>query len=187
MFMRKKYRFRHLVTAFIFGSLLFSSVTFAMVNTNKERGDLVANVIEVSIVNQKSETIGTAHLSEINNGVRVQIVVSNLPPRKHGFHIHEKNFQGTDFASAGAHFNPTGKEHGFNNPKGYHLGDIPNLVVTQEGRATMEFFMENVNLKKEDAHSLLGKSIIIHAGEDDYVTDPAGNSGDRIAGGNIVQ
>ncbi len=184
----KKYRFKHLVSAFLLGSMLFASVTFAMVNPKKDRSEqYVDGLVEVTILNQKAEVIGKAYLTEVKDGVRLQVMVANLPPGKHGFHVHEKMFQGSDFMTAGAHLNPEGKQHGFNNPKGYHLGDMTNLMVTQEGRANMEFFMEYANLIKGDPHSLRGKSIIIHAGEDDYVTDPAGNSGDRIAGGNIPE
>lgn len=184
----KKYKLRHLIAAFLFGSLLFSSVTLAMVNPKKDRADqYVDKLVEVTFINEKAETIGKGYLSEVKDGVRLQVMVANLSPGKHGFHVHEKSFTGTDFASAGPHFNPDGKKHGFNNPEGYHLGDMYNLMVTQEGRANMEFFIEHANLKKGDRHSLLGRSFMIHAGEDDFVTDPAGNSGDRIAGANIPQ
>lgn len=185
----KKYRLRHLVSAFILGSLLFASVTFAMVNPKKDRGEqqYAEGLVEVTIVNGNSETIGKAYLSEVKDGVRLQVMATSLTPGKHGFHVHEKSFQGSDFKTAGEHFNPEGRQHGFTNPEGYHLGDMTNLMVTREGRANMEFFIEHANLKKGDPHSLRGKSLIIHAGEDDYVTDPAGNAGDRIAGGNIPE
>lgn len=189
MFRRNKYKFRHLVMAFLLGSILFSSVTLAMVNPNsKDRGEQYTDgLLEVTFINQKSEPIGKAYLSEVKDGVRIQAMVVGISPGKHGFHVHEKIFQGSDFATAGGHFNPEGKKHGFNNPEGYHLGDMVNLMVTSEGRANMEFFIEGANLKQGDPRSLLGKSLMIHAGEDDYVTDPAGNSGDRIAGANIVK
>lgn len=180
--MRRKYRFIHLILAFALGSLMFSSVTLATVNQN--RGDETGQ-ITATFINQKGEPIGHAFLTEGKTGVRILVKVSGIAPGKHGFHVHEKAFEGKDFSTAGAHFNPTAKEHGFYNPKGYHVGDMINLEVTKEGRAHMEFFIEGVNLKKDDPLSLRGKSLIIHEKEDDYVTDPAGNSGDRIAGANI--
>lgn len=178
-------RWRYAVSA----ATLVMVVAFGLSSTwafsQDDRGEKAATFVEVAIVNARGETIGAAHLSQVSSGVRIQIAASRLDPGSHGFHIHEKHFTGFDFMTAGAHFNPTHKEHGFHNPKGFHLGDMPNVMVTAEGRTTMEFYIEGVNLQKGDAHSLLGKSILIHDKADDYTTDPSGNSGDRIAGGNI--
>ena len=84
--------------------------------------------------------------------------------------------------------NPSGKQHGFDNPKGYHAGDLPNLNVSKDGTVDLEIITPNVTLEKGRKNSLLdedGSALIIHAGPDDYVTDPSGNSGDRIACGII--
>jgi len=140
----------------------------------------------VDIVNAEGKKIGVASLREEKNGVQVQIEVSGLKPGNHGFHIHEKAFKDTDFASAGAHFNPTNKEHGLKNPKGPHIGDMNNLKVKEDGTAIQTEFIDMASLKQGHPNSLLGKSIIIHAGEDDQMSNPAGNSGDRVAGGNIM-
>ncbi|RXT15529.1 superoxide dismutase family protein [Ammoniphilus sp. CFH 90114] len=139
----------------------------------------------VNIVNGKGEKIGKAVLTEEKSGVRLHMQVSGLKPGSHGFHIHEKEFMGTDFQTAGSHFNPTGKEHGHLNPKGSHMGDMKNLMVKANGEAKQTEFLKGATLSKGDAQSLLGRSIIIHEGTDDYSTDPTGNSGDRIAGGVI--
>lgn len=185
--MYPKFRFKHFAILVLFGSLLFSSAVLAMINPEKQSSVKPSgNEIKVVIVNGKGREIGQAVLTEKENGVRIHIVATNLPPGKHGFHIHEKAFQSFDFATAGGHFNPEGREHGFHNPDGYHMGDMMNLNVSQEGKVNAEFFIEKATLKKGDANSLLGRSILIHAGEDDHVTDPSGNSGDRIAGGNIL-
>lgn len=143
-------------------------------------------VKSVDIVNTEGKKIGVATLKEEKNGVQLQIEVSNLKPGKHGFHIHEKAFKDTDFSSAGGHFNPTNKEHGLKNPKGFHLGDMHNLNVKEDGTAIQTEFIEMASLKKEHEYSLIGKSIIIHSGEDDQMSNPAGNSGERVAGGNIM-
>ena len=145
-----------------------------------------AAVKSVDIVNAEGKKIGVASLREEKNGVQVQIEVSGLKPGNHGFHIHEKAFKDTDFASAGAHFNPTNKEHGLKNPKGPHIGDMNNLKVKEDGTAIQTEFIDMASLKQGHPNSLLGKSIIIHAGEDDQMSNPAGNSGDRVAGGNIM-
>ena len=88
------------------------------------------------------------------------------------------------FKSAGAHFNPANKEHGFENPKGFHIGDLPNLEVDAEGKVTAEVTTALVTLKPDVSNSLLdsdGSSLVIHEKADDYKTDPAGDSGNRIA------
>jgi len=151
------------------------------VNGNREGGAPVA----VKIVDHEGKKIGTAVLMQQKNGVEARISVSGLSPGKHGFHIHEKAFSGSDFQTAGGHFNPTAEQHGFHNPQGFHKGDLPNLEVKRDGTAEMSVLLEGVTLEQGQPHSLIGRSMIIHAEEDDYVTDPAGNSGDRIAGGNI--
>ncbi|WP_019121373.1 superoxide dismutase family protein [Brevibacillus massiliensis] len=148
---------------------------------------VIREMPEVQIVSAKGEKIGTATLTEEGGGVKLRIKASQLPPGKHGFHIHESSFQGQDFKAAGAHFNPYGKKHGFDNPEGHHLGDMPNLTVKPDGTVDTEVMLNNATLKKGEKNSLLGKSIIIHSGEDDGKTDPAGNSGDRIAGGVIAE
>jgi Cu-Zn family superoxide dismutase len=139
----------------------------------------------VTLVNAKGEKIGSAVLQQKPEGVEITLKVSGLTPGKHGFHIHEKAFEGGDFKSAGGHFNPDGKKHGLKNPEGHHIGDLPNLVVKEDGTAEATFVVERATLEADKPESILGRSFIIHAGEDDEMTDPAGNSGDRVAGGNI--
>lgn len=139
----------------------------------------------LSIYNTKGEVIGKAIVVQEGNGVRVLAKVAGLTPGKHGFHIHEKLFKGFDFDTAGEHLNPGHRQHGFDNPKGFHLGDMTNMEVREDGVGEGNFLIEGANMAKNSPQSLLGRSIIIHKDEDDYKTDPAGNSGPRIAGGNI--
>jgi len=141
--------------------------------------------VEVSIVDAKGAAIGKAVLSAAEGGVRVDVEASGLTPGPHGFHLHEKAFVNNDFKTAGGHYNPEGKKHGRNNPDGHHAGDFDNLVVGANGKGSMSFVAEGLSLDKGAANSIWGKSFIIHAAEDDHTTDPAGNAGDRIAGGNI--
>ncbi|MFT9848963.1 superoxide dismutase family protein [Aneurinibacillus sp. REN35] len=141
----------------------------------------------VHIVDAKGKRIGHAVLTEEKEGVKVEVEVQGLKPGKHGFHVHEKAFVKNDFKSAGGHFNPDNKKHGLENPEGHHVADMPNLEVKEDGTGKAEFMVNRANLKPGDAHSILGKAIIIHADEDDMKSDPAGNAGDRVAGGNIPQ
>ena len=139
--------------------------------------------------NSQGETIGTAILSQSGEGVKVTLEASKLTSGPHGIHFHENGkCDGPDFKTAGSHFNPTKKEHGLDNPKGSHAGDLPNLAVGKDGRVKTEFKSTGVTLKKGE-HSLLkegGTSLVIHAKADDEKTSPSGASGDRIACGVII-
>ncbi|MGG4343618.1 superoxide dismutase family protein [Paenibacillus lautus] len=141
----------------------------------------------VKLYNAAGESVGSATLEQINDGVKVKITASGLTPGKHGFHVHENAIKDRDFKSAGGHFNPTDKHHGLKHPQGSHVGDMPNLVVGADGTVEAEKIIQHGTLEKNQPNSVLGRSLIIHAGEDDEVTDPSGNSGDRVAGGNIPE
>ncbi|MEJ9221214.1 superoxide dismutase family protein [Paenibacillus glucanolyticus] len=143
--------------------------------------------IVVKLYNAAGESVGSATLEQINDGVKVKITASGLTPGKHGFHVHENTIKDRDFKSAGGHFNPTDKHHGLKHPQGSHVGDMPNLVVGADGTVEAEMIIQHGTLGKNQPNSVLGRSLIIHAGEDDEVTDPSGNSGDRVAGGNIPE
>lgn len=136
-------------------------------------------------VNAKGETIGVASLVEGKEGVYISFAVQGLPPGIKGFHIHEK---GTctppDFGSAGGHFNPYNREHGFKNLKGPHAGDLRNITIRDDGTMATVRLATQVTLVHDKKNSLLdkdGSALVIHEREDDYVTNPAGNAGARIA------
>ena len=145
--------------------------------------------IETHLIDTEGNEIGEAHLTESDGMLTINLRAEGLEPGLHGIHLHEKAVcTPPDFKSAGGHFNPTDKEHGFDNPKGYHLGDLPNLEVGENGKVAVQVTMHNVTLQRDKPNSLLdsgGSSLVIHAGPDDYKTDPAGDSGDRIACGEI--
>ncbi|HWI49353.1 MAG TPA: superoxide dismutase family protein [Rummeliibacillus sp.] len=140
-------------------------------------------------INSDGKDIGTADMSEDENGVKISLKLHDLPPGEHGIHIHEVGIcEKPKFETAGAHYNPTHKEHGYYNPKGYHLGDLPNLQVDKDGKVDVEFTTKAFSLKTGVANSLFdsnGSAFIVHADKDDYKTDPSGNSGARIACGVI--
>ena len=140
--------------------------------------------------NAAGETVGTATFTQATGGVRVSVQVRNLPPGAHGFHIHAAGHcDPPDFASAGAHFNPEGRQHGLRNPAGPHAGDLPNLQVAATGTGQVTTLDSMVTLGG-GSNSLFvpqGTSLVIHANPDDEVTDPSGNSGARIACGVILR
>ncbi|SDQ10981.1 superoxide dismutase family protein [Virgibacillus salinus] len=145
--------------------------------------------VNVTMYNRDMEKVGTATIRQVHDGTNITLDASNLPPGTHGFHIHEKGVCETpDFESAGGHFNPTNAKHGFEHPKGPHAGDLPNIVVKEDGTVRTEGIADMVTLIKGKKNSLLGNegtALIIHAEADDYKSQPSGNAGDRIACGVI--
>jgi superoxide dismutase, Cu-Zn family len=144
------------------------------------------------IMNAKGEKIGTAkfEMSDLGIGVKVSIKVDHLTPGQHGVHIHNVGkCEGPAFTTAGGHFNPTNAHHGVNNAQDPHphLGDMANLNADFMGKAEANFQLPTANLSS-GPNSLFhdgGTSIVVHAKPDDLMSDPSGNSGDRVACGVI--
>ena len=132
--------------------------------------------------------VGTASLSQTQSGVLVSASLTGIGSGTHGMHVHEVGrCDAPAFTTAGSHFNPERKQHGYRNPAGAHAGDLPNVSPPPSGSLTFDVLLPNASLSGRNA--LLdgdGASIVIHASADDYQTDPAGNSGSRIACGVIV-
>jgi len=133
-------------------------------------------------------TVATAELTQTEKGVRLELKATALPAGPHGFHVHTVGkCEAPDFKTAGGHFNPGAKEHGLENAKGHHAGDLPNLVAGADGKGSAEALLTDATLG-EGKGSLFqegGTALVIHAGPDDMKSDPAGNSGARIACGVI--
>ena len=137
------------------------------------------------------QRVGQATLTETSDGLRIEVAGIGLPPGPKGIHIHAVGTcEPPDFVSAGAHFNPADRKHGRLNPDGAHAGDLPNLMVTSAGAATLDVTAKAATLKDGMSASLFGPggtSLVIHAQPDDEQTDPTGNSGGRIACGVITR
>jgi Cu-Zn family superoxide dismutase len=144
--------------------------------------------LEVELRDGAGKKIGTAKITELKTGVNVHLDVAGLSPGEHAVHFHEKGTcTGPDFKSAGGHYNPSHHEHGLDNPKGPHEGDMRNFTVGADGKASVDVKDERVNLGS-GADSLRqsgGTALVIHAKGDDYKSQPAGAAGDRVACGEI--
>jgi len=133
---------------------------------------------------------GTVHFIEEGNHVWVVARVSGIEKAGlYGFHLHEVGRcipgpPGRRFESAGGHFNPTGAHHACINSPQHHAGDLGNLPVAHDGTGVLEEASET--LAFSGPLSIVGRAVVLHAGQDDCATQPAGNSGARIACG-VVQ
>jgi superoxide dismutase, Cu-Zn family len=133
-------------------------------------------------------TVGTAQLREGPHGVVVALEFEGAPAGTRAFHVHDTGrCEGPGFESAGEHFAPHGHEHGFLNERGPHAGDLPNLHIPADGGLSAELFLGGVTLRP-GPQSLLdgdGTALVLHEGADDYISDPSGEAGDRVACGVI--
>ena len=141
---------------------------------------------QAAMMNANGESVGAVTLSATPQGTLLHATLENLPAGAHAFHVHAVGVCEPPFKSAGGHFNPEGKKHGINNPEGMHAGDMPNIHVPASGALEIEVL--NTLLSLDDTlFDEDGAAIVIHEGPDDYVTDPAGAAGPRIACGVITQ
>lgn len=130
---------------------------------------------------------GRLTLATAPGGVRIRGDIGGLSPGSlHGFHVHEKgDCSSVDASSAGGHFNPEGKPHGRAGQGPHHAGDADNLVADASGVAHLNAWLPGAALGDGSPHDLSGRAIIVHAGADDYASQPSGNAGARVACGVI--
>ena len=136
----------------------------------------------------KDKIKGTASFVPESEGIKIVVDVTGLTPGKHGIHVHQKpDLSAPDLSSAGPHFNPGGASHHHGGPDdaNHHAGDLGNIEADDSGHGHLELMSKDLSIE-DPKTGVIGHSIIIHAKPDDLKTDPAGNSGARIAGGAIV-
>lgn len=134
------------------------------------------------LIDSTGATIGTVVAWDSPGGVGLRIRATGLPHGNHGIHVHETGqCVGPDFKSAGGHWNPNARKHGLSNPAGPHGGDLPNVVVAANGVLDTMLTIPSTSLTSGGLLDADGAALVLHAGPDDNMTDPSGNSGGRIA------
>ena len=143
-------------------------------------------IATATLMTAAGKDVGKVTVREVDGGLSVSVEARALPPGMHGAHIHTVGkCEAPDFASAGGHWNPTNMKHGSMNPQGPHEGDMPNLMISADGRGTLTTRLAGGNFDAlMDAD---GAAMVIHAAADDLKTDPSGNSGARVACGVLAK
>jgi Cu-Zn family superoxide dismutase len=147
-----------------------------------------AETAKAMLKDAKGEDVGSVSLTQTSAGVLLQLSLKGVPAGEHAFHIHAVGkCEPSGFDSAGGHFNPGNAHHGMMSGPG-HAGDMPNLHAPASGALDLEVLNAAITLDKDKPNSVFhpgGTAIVVHAGKDDYVSDPAGNAGGRIICGVI--
>ena len=146
-----------------------------------------AQSAKAALKDKSGKDVGTAELMQVPDGVLIKLALKGAPAGDHAFHIHAVGKCEPPFESAGPHFNPSNDKHGLLSGHG-HAGDMPNLHLPKNVELEVEVINAAITLDKGKPNSVFhpgGTSVVLHAGKDDYKTDPAGNAGDRVACGVI--
>ena len=165
---------------------LASSATFA-VAADQVAPATTTGTGTAKFVGAKGEDAGKADLSTTPAGVLINVEIKGLPASQWvAFHVHETGTcdAASHHESAGGHFNPDGKEHGYEAANGPHAGDMPNQYVGADGVLREQVINDAVTLDKGEA-GIVGRALMVHAKPDDYKTQPSGAAGDRLACGVI--
>jgi Cu-Zn family superoxide dismutase len=134
------------------------------------------------------ELTGSASFIDGAGQVSLQIDLDNAPPGRHGVHIHEfGDCSAEDGTSAGGHWNPTGHDHGKWGEEPFHLGDIGNILVGEDGTGSLMISTDLWSIGTGQDNDVVGKAVIVHAGEDDLKSQPTGAAGGRIGCGVITE
>ena len=147
-----------------------------------------AQTASAALKSADGKDVGSVAMTQTPGGVLLNVSVKGLPAGEHAFHVHAVGKCEPPFTTAGGHFNPATKKHGMMAADGHHAGDMPNLHVPANGELAIEILNADITLEKGKPNSVFkdgGTAVVVHAGKDDYKSDPAGNAGDRIACGVI--
>jgi Cu-Zn family superoxide dismutase len=169
---------------FLFLGLVFSIGMMGCAGLSKTKEGRATEAVAALNPTQGSVVRGTVTFKEVPAGVQIIGDIEGLTPGKHGFHVHEiGDCSAPDASSAGAHFNPTAMPHAAPTQAQRHIGDLGNVLANENGRVHLDYIDPVLRLSGEN--SIIGKSVIVHAQEDDLKTQPTGNAGGRVACGVI--
>lgn len=168
---------------------LASATSFLLAGCSSVPGPVTETIAQTTLLSANGETVGAGQLLTDGSTLSLAVTVNGLEPGEHGFHLHTTGrCKAPDFKSAGGHLNPDNNEHGTLNPQGAHLGDLPNLVAGATRSASVEVDIgRDTPIRRSQMFDADGTALVIHAGPDDYRTDPAGNAGARVACGVMQQ
>lgn len=128
------------------------------------------------------QPMGKVAFRTVADGVLVAGTVTGLAPNSvHGIHLHENGDCSDMGKAAGGHFNPVQQQHGNPMAASSHAGELPNITADAAGVASINFVNPKISLTSGASNSILNRTLVVHANADDYQSQPAGNSGDRIA------
>jgi len=172
--------------ASLIGLIFLSFGVFtAQAQTPAEKPSAPLKAVAVLHPTGGNKVSGTVTFTEVADGVQVQAEITGLSPGNHGFHVHEfGDCSAGDASSAGAHFNPTDKPHAGPDATERHVGDMGNVEADASGKAKLEYVDHQISLTN-DQQSVIGRSVVVHAKADDLKSQPAGDSGARVACGVI--
>jgi Cu-Zn family superoxide dismutase len=149
-----------------------------------QKSGSTSNAVVANMRDASGRELGTLTVADGASGLVTAGTLRGLTPGTHGIHLHTVGKCDPPFTSAGGHWNPTSRQHGFDNPLGPHGGDMRNISAADDGSATVYVNTPFGTLR--GANAILdadGAAVVVHAAADDYRTDPSGNSGARIACG----
>ncbi|MDQ0085550.1 MULTISPECIES: superoxide dismutase family protein [Variovorax] len=163
------------------GAALLASALLAACGSMGGKPSTAVELVPTAAITP-NPTRGTVTFTALEHGVRVSGEVRGLVPgSEHGFHIHEKGDCGDNGNASGGHFNPTGGTHGKFAAPGSHAGELPSLRADANGMARFSVEDHAISLTPGAANSVVGRALVVHRDPDDFTTQPAGNSGPRIA------
>jgi superoxide dismutase, Cu-Zn family len=177
---------KNIMKNLIFSIIILTAIIFGCKSSNSTNDVKKLTVVFESKSNSK--VTGTAVFIEKNGSVSFVANLSGLNPGVHAIHIHEKSdCTAADGSSAGGHWNPTFKKHGKWGDVECHKGDIGNFTADENGNGTITLTTTEWCIGcADETKNILGKGLIVHQGVDDFVTQPSGNAGARVACGGVI-
>ena len=159
--------------------------------TTDMNDDMMGEVLTLNMQSKSNSAVnGEITFEEEDGEVKMKAVFSGLDEGPHAIHLHENSdCSSADGKSAGGHWNPMNQPHGkWGDEKGYHKGDIGNFTADAEGNATVEFATEEWCMGCDDENkNIIGRSVIVHKGQDDFTSQPSGDAGARVACTGIIE